>query len=111
MANSTFSNAEDLSLGTGELYFKRKSSTPANDRFHHMGNCEKCDVKTDITKVEKFSSMNQAREQMASVVTAVKPSIAITMNEYDPYNLALGLYGTEGTITQASKTVVDEVHN
>ena len=110
MANSTFSNAEDLSLGTGELYFKRKTSTPANDRFHHMGNCEKCDVKTDITKVEKFSSMNQAREQMASVVTAVKPSIAITMNEYDPYNLALGLFGTEGTITQASKTVVDEVH-
>ena len=111
MANSTFSNAEDLSLGTGELYFKRKSSTPANDRFHHMGNCEKCDVKTDITKVEKFSSMNQAREQMASVVTAVKPSISITMNEYDPYNLALGLFGTEGVITQKSQTVVDEVHN
>ena len=110
MANSTFSNAEDLSLGTGELYFKRKSSTPATDKFHHMGNCEKCDVKTDITKVEKFSSMNQAREQMASVVTAVKPSIAITMNEYDPTNLALGLFGTEGVYTQTAKTVVDEVH-
>lgn len=111
MANSTFSNAEDLTLGTGELYFKRKSSTPENDRFHHMGNCEKCDVKTDITKVEKFSSMNQAREKMASVVTVVNPSISITMNEYDPYNLALGLFGTEGVITQEAKTVVGEVHD
>lgn len=110
MANNTFSNAGDLFLGTGTLYFKRKSSTPANDKFHHMGNCDNFSVATDIEKKEKYSSMNNERALMAVVNTSVKPSIKLTMTEYDPTNLALGLFGKESVLVQTAKPVVDEIH-
>ena len=47
---------------------------------------------------------------MASVVTAVKPSASLTLDEYDPFELSLGLYGTQGTMTQEEQSIVDAVY-
>ncbi len=98
MANQSNSRADDLMVGAGTLFFKR-SDDPHG--LHHLGNVEEFNITTDVTTVEKNSAMNKGRALMASVVTAVNPTGTLTMNEYNPYNLALGLYGREGVRTQA----------
>ena len=54
--------------------------------------------------------MNRKRTLMQSVVTAVKPTTTITLTEYNAYNLALGLYGTEAVTHVEAKDVVDELY-
>lgn len=105
MSNQAMSVSDDLMVGAGELYFKR-SDDP--NGFHHLGNVEEFTITNDVTTVEKNSSMNKKRELMASVTTAIEPSASITMNEYNPYNMALGLYGTENVHTQESKVISSE---
>lgn len=107
MANQATSRADDLMVGAGALYFKR-SDDP--NGLHHLGNVEEFNITTDVTTVEKNSSMDKDRELMASVVTAVNPTGTMTMNEYNPYNLALGLYGREGVYTQLAQTLTNAVY-
>lgn len=105
MSNQAFSESADLLVGAGELYFKRKDDP---NGFHHLGNAESFNITTDVTTVEKNSSMNRRRELLASVVTAVAPSASITLNEYNPYNLALGLFGEEHLYKQEELALTDE---
>lgn len=104
MANQIASQAKDLMLGAGELYFKRIGDA---NGFHHLGNVDDFSITTDVTTIEKKSSMNKRRELMASVVTAVTPTGTLTMTEYNPYNLALGLFGTENIEHQSALQMVD----
>ena len=97
MANQAQSIAEDLMVGAGALYFERDDDPHG---LHHLGNCDEFNITTDVTTVEKNSSMNKRRELMASVTTAVKPTATVTLTEYNPYNMALGLYGTENVHKQ-----------
>lgn len=94
-------------VGAGEVWFKR--SDDANG-WHTLGNCDEMNITVDVTKVEKNSSMNRKRTLMQSVVTAVKPTTTITLTEYNAYNMALGLYGTEAVTHIAEKDVVDELY-
>jgi len=105
MANQAFSRSDDLMVGAGVLYFKRDDDP---NGFHHLGNCEDFTINTDITKVEKNSSMNKKRELMATVATAVKPTGSLTVTEYNPYNFALGVFGNEGVYHQQGATLVGE---
>ena len=107
MANQAFSLSEDLMVGAGEVWFKR--SDDANG-WHTFGNCDEMNITVDVTKVEKNSSMNRKRTLMASVTTAVKPTTTITLTEYNAYNLALGLYGTEAVTHVDAKDAVDELY-
>lgn len=94
-------------VGAGTLYFKR---THSNDQhgFHNLGNSTGFSITTEVEKTEKNSSMSKHRELIASVVTSVKPSAKITLEEYNPYNMALGLFGEEGYRKQEAKTLTDE---
>ena len=102
MANQATSRADDLMVGAGALFFAR-SDDP--NGLHHLGNVSEFNITTDVTTVEKNSAMDKDRELLASVVTAVNPTGSLTMNEYNPYNLALGLYGREGVLSQAAVTL------
>lgn len=102
MSNQAVSVAEDLMVGAGELYFRRDGD---GNGFHHLGNVEEFTITNDVTTVEKNSSMNKRRELMASVSTSIVPSASITMNEYNPYNMALGLYGVENAHTQSAVSI------
>lgn len=104
MSNQAFSQAADLMVGAGELYFQRDDDV---NGYHHLGNVDEFNITNDVTTVEKNSSMNRKRELMASVTTAVAASASLTLTEYDPYLLALGLYGTEGVHNQAATKLVD----
>ena len=94
-------------VGAGEVWFKR--SDDANG-WHTLGNCDEMNITVDVTKVEKNSSLNRKRTLMQSVVTAVKPTTTITLTEYNAYNMALGLYGTEAVTHVEEKDVVDELY-
>ena len=107
MANQAFSLSEDLMVGAGEVMFKRADDA---NGWHTLGNCDEMNITVDVTKVEKNSSMNRKRTLMQSVVTAVKPTTTITLTEYNAYNMALGLYGTEAVTHIAEKDVVDELY-
>lgn len=107
MANQAFSLSEDLMVGAGEVMFKR--SDDANG-WHTLGNCDEMNITVDVTKVEKNSSLNRKRTLMQSVVTAVKPTTTITLTEYNAYNMALGLYGTEAVTHIDEEDVVDELY-
>ena len=107
MANQCSSLSSDLMVGAGEVWFKR--SDDANG-WHTLGNCDEMNITVDVTKVEKNSSMNRKRTLMASVTTAVKPTTTITLTEYNAYNLALGLYGTEAVTHVDAKDAVDELY-
>ena len=107
MANQAFSLSEDLMVGAGEVMFKRADDT---NGWHTLGNCDEMNITVDVTKVEKNSSLNRKRTLMQSVVTAVKPTTTITLTEYNAYNMALGLYGTEAITHVDEKDVVDELY-
>lgn len=105
MSNQAYSVSEDLMVGAGVLYFKRDDD---NNGWHHLGNVDEFNITNDVEKVDKNSSMNKKRELMASVITSIKPTASLTLTEYNPYNLALGLYGTEGVTKQAGVTLTKE---
>lgn len=92
-------------VGAGGIYFKRQYD---DNQLHFLGNCTQFNITTDVTKVEKFSSMNKKRELMATVTTQTKASGSIVLNEYNMYNLALGLYGTENVHRQAGVQLTNE---
>nr|WP_092074947.1 hypothetical protein [Dendrosporobacter quercicolus]NSL49573.1 hypothetical protein [Dendrosporobacter quercicolus DSM 1736]SDN23278.1 hypothetical protein SAMN04488502_11529 [Dendrosporobacter quercicolus] len=108
-ARASGSNAEDLMLGAGTVYFERftKQGEPTGI-LHHCGNVDSFNLTTEVTTVSKNSSMTSARELMAEVTTQVAARITMAFTEYDPTNLALGLYGETGVETQDEKDVVDE---
>ena len=95
-------------VGAGEVWFNRKSASKDSNGFHHLGNVDEFNITVDVTTVEKNSSMNKKRTLMATVTTAVKPSASLTLTEYNPYDLALGLYGEEAITHQEKATLTDE---
>lgn len=110
-ATKSGSSAEDLMLGAGTFYFERfdRQGEPTGI-LHHCGNVDAANLTTEITSVQKNSSMNRARELMAEASTQVAARLAMTFSEYDPANLSLALYGDVGVEIQAAKDVVDELH-
>ena len=108
MSNQAQSLASDLMVGAGEVWFNRKSASKDSNGFHHLGNVDEFNITVDVTTVEKNSSMNKKRTLMATVTTAVKPSASLTLTEYNPYDLALGLYGEEAITHQEKATLTDE---
>ena len=94
-------------VGAGVLYFQR-SDDP--NGWHHLGNVDEFTINNNIETVEKNSSMNKKRELMASVVTSVSPTGSLTMTEYNPFDLALGLFGREGVYNQTGRTVNSEAY-
>lgn len=110
-ATKSGSNADDLMLGAGTVYFERftKQGEPTGI-LHHCGNVDSFNLTTEVTSVQKNSSMNSARELMAEATTQVAARITMAFTEYDPANLSLGLYGETGVDIQAEKTITDELH-
>lgn len=108
-ANKSGSNAEDLMLGAGTLYFERfDKQGKSTGILQHCGNADAANLTTDVTSVQKNSAMNAQRELMAEATTQVAQRLTVTLTEYDPANLALALYGNVGVENQAAKDVTDE---
>ena len=100
---------KNLLLGAGPLYFDRFDANGKSTGLRHLGNVEKFTFKTDVQKVSKHSSMSGARRTYAEAAKEVTASGSLTMDEFVPENLALGLFGEEGVIRQDAVTVTDKI--
>jgi len=101
-------SAKNLYIGSGQVFFDRFDDDENRTGLRHLGNVPKFDLKTEVTKIEKKSSMDAAKSTYDEAVTEKKVSADLTVEEFDPSNLALALYGTEGIINQAAGTVANE---
>ena len=108
MSNQAYSEASDLMVGAGSIYFRRFDDA---NQLHFLGNVSEFNITTDVTTVEKYSSMNKKRELMASVTTQTQASGSMVLNEYNMYNLALGMYGVENVHQQQGTNLVSTVYN
>lgn len=106
MANKSGSNAGDLMVGAGKWYtYPWVDGKPQRDNLTMIGDVGTATLSTDITSIEHRSSMDQAREVMASINTEVTQTLSLELFEFDPVNLAVGLYGSEGVVEQQEATL------
>jgi hypothetical protein len=103
-------SAKNLYIGSGQVFFDRLDEDDNRTGLRHLGNVPKFALKNTVTTVEKKSSMNAAKSTYDEAVTEQKVTSDLTIEEFDPANLALALYGTEGIVTQAAKTVANELY-
>lgn len=106
-------NAANVLLGSGKVYIDRYDTTTdaatGNERF--LGNCSAFEITPSVEEIEKKSSTSAARERLRSDVTGTQLDIAITLDEYTVENVALALFGTEGTYAQTGAAITNEVHD
>ncbi|MBP2629889.1 MAG: hypothetical protein H6Q70_517 [Firmicutes bacterium] len=103
-------DAKDLDIGAGSYYFNRWDSESNPTKLRHLGNVEASTITNDITEVTKKQSMTASKSIYARATTEQKVTNALTLSEFNPYNVALALYGEEGVVTQVAKTVTDEAY-
>lgn len=101
----------DLMVGAGKVYFRRWNSDGTKQALRHMGNCPDFKLAPSIEKIQKMSSMDAAKEVYAETVKSMGYKPTLTLDEYNPFNLALALYGEEGVEVQETKTVTKEMHD
>lgn len=102
-------NGANLLLGRGKIYFERNNpTTGAGTGLEFLGNCTQLEITPSVERREKFSSTRSSATKLASVPISQSHQVAITMDEYVPYNLALALMGDAGLLAQASSTVTGE---
>ncbi len=99
----------DLLIGAGKVLFRRWENGEKTV-FMHLGNCPEFKLAPNIEKVTKYSSMDSAKEVYAEAIKSMGYTPSITLDEYNPFNLALGLYGEQGIEVQETKAVTKEIH-
>lgn len=99
-------SADNLLLGQGQLFFDRfdmSSGIPIpSNYFRHLGNCSAFTMTMNNEKVEKWTSMYAAKRLYKQVIRQTKAQGKITMDEYDPDNLALVMLGEKLDFTRAA---------
>jgi hypothetical protein len=90
MATPSTSN---LYLGAGEIWFNRFDTSGNKTQWRHLGNCSKFELDPNVNTVEKYSSMSGARGLLSRAVVQTGASVSMTLNEFDPENLALAFLG------------------
>lgn len=98
----------NLLLGKGKVYFNRKIAG-ALTGYRHLGNVEKFELTTADDILEKYSSMSAAAPLYKQIMRKRLVTLSLTMNEFDPENVALVLMGTVISSSQVATPVVDEV--
>lgn len=98
----------NLLLGKGKVYFNRKSVTGTFAGYRHLGNVEKFELTTNDDVLEKYSSMSAAAPLYKQVTRRRTVTLNLTLNEFDPENVALVLMGSVISSSQVATPVVDE---
>ncbi|EGO65612.1 hypothetical protein [Acetonema longum] len=101
---------KNLLLGAGQVLFNRFDASGNKTGLRHLGNIPKFNLKTEVEKITKKSSMNASRSTYDEAVKETKISADLDLEEFDPANVALALFGEEGIISQKAAEVAGEVH-
>lgn len=100
-------DGNNILVGSGVVYFNRRNLDNTFAGFRHLGNVSKLEVNPAITTIEKKSSMDAARATIQRAITETKAEVNLTLDEFDPNNVAIALLGDVGTFTQSSSTATD----
>ena len=103
-------SAKNLLLGAGKVLFDRWDDDGNSTGARHLGTVPKFDLKIEVDKITKKQSMYAAKTTYLEVIKEVTASADVTIDEFDPANVAMAFLGKEGVITQASGTVTAEAH-
>jgi hypothetical protein len=101
-------SSDNLYLGKGQVLFNRFDVNNALTYWRHLGNVDKFDLSTADTKVQKFSAMQASAPLYKEVITKRIVTLALTLSEFHPENLALFTQGSTSTLVQAATPVVAE---
>ncbi|EGO64168.1 hypothetical protein [Acetonema longum] len=94
----------NLLLGAGELFFNRFDAA-GNPTFERsLGDASSVMYTTETEALEHYSSMSAERGLYASANKSTKPSIKITLHEFDPLNLAIAFLGESSIVKQEAAT-------
>lgn len=100
-------DANNLYLGAGELWVNRMTNGVLG-LWRHLGNVTRFELTPTVETLEKQSSMEGARGTLKEVVTKTTMEVGLTLDEFDPENLALALFGSVSAYSQSSGTATDQ---
>jgi hypothetical protein len=101
-------SGENLLVGKGQVLFDRFDSNGLRTGFRHLGNVESMEMTTADDKIQKFSSMSAGAPLYKEVNRRRTVTLKLTMDEFDPENVALALMGATSVLVQAATAVVGE---
>lgn len=81
-------NPENYRVGKGIVRF-----TPTDGDLRDMGNCTEATLTPEIETLEHFSSRSGIRSKDKEITLEVGGVVAITMEEYTPFNVSLQTLG------------------
>lgn len=101
-------SSDNLLVGKGIVLFNRFDATGAPTGWKHLGNVEKLEASLADTKLQKFSSMVHGAPLYKEVLTKRIVTLALTLDEFHPDNLSLGVTGSVSNLVQAATPIVGE---
>ncbi|HOD32985.1 MAG TPA: hypothetical protein PKO12_05870, partial [Holophaga sp.] len=97
----------NIYLGAGEVWFNRFDASGNATQWRHLGNVSRLEPAQSVETLEKRSAMSGARGLLKRVVTSTTSEVSMTLDEFDPENVALALLGTAAAFSQSSGTATD----
>jgi hypothetical protein len=89
-------------VGAGHVLFNRFDAQGEPTGYRHLRNVDTLNLATTVTKIEKKSAMDGARQILKEVVTGTEAEVTLVLSEYDKENLALAFRGDTAAFTQAA---------
>jgi hypothetical protein len=87
-------------VGAGHVLFNRFDAEGEPTGYRHLRNVDTLNLATTVTKIEKKSAMDGARQILKEVVTGTEAEVTLVLSEYDRENLALAFRGDTAAFTQ-----------
>jgi len=97
----------NIYLGAGEVWFNRFNASGNSTQWRHLGNVSRLEPAQSVETLEKRSAMSGARGLLKRVVTSTTSEVSMTLDEFDPENVALALLGSASAFSQSSGTATD----
>lgn len=102
-------SADNILLGKGEVFLKRKEALGTAQGFRHLGNVETLEITTEDENLDKRSSMSAASPLYKRVARARTVTLRAALDEFEANNMALALMGSVSTApAQAATPIVGE---
>lgn len=109
MPNILSPSADNLLLGAGVVLFDRFDDAGLSTGYTHLGNCERFEITTEDSLLDKNESMTAARALYKRVARSRTTTVRVGMDEFSLFNVALGFMGEQvASAAQVATPVVDE---
>ena len=105
----TASNGAEVFTGSGKVYFDRFDSNGNSTGFRFLGSAPKFAVTPAVDSDTVTDYSKKSRGTLAKIIKKQTHTIAITLDEFRPKNLALALLGSAAIFTQTGGAITAEV--